>query len=165
MDVVQKMDIEAYNYDTELHTGVLTVSSGYDGSMDQCFDISREEIRSSSPIPKCIITSKSHAYSPERHHVSLPHRTVRALRLFDSPFTPKTLYAKCSDQTPASPALRSRLFHRNEKPRGLPYADKPPANINPFTPDKPSANINPFTPDGKLLMSNKRTRSKRSLVG
>jgi hypothetical protein len=157
MDVIQKMDIESYNFDTEIDTSVLTTSSGYDESMDQCFDKSREEIRCSSPDPKFINTSNSDASSPEHHSISPPYKRVRALRLCDFPITPKTLFEKCAGHTPAIPAPRSRLFSRIEKPRGLACAQPK------F--DKPSANVNPFTPNGMLIMSKKRTRSKRSLVG
>lgn len=173
MDVVQKLDIESYAYDSEFDISSHTMSSGYDASMEQGFDISREDFRSSSPIPKINFISNSDDSSPEhvngnapgvgncislRHHsVSPPYKRVRALRLFDSPATPKTLLEKCSFHTPCTPTPRSRLFSRIEKPKGL-------ACAYPKV-DKPSANVNPFTPNGMLLMSKKRTRSKRSLVG
>jgi wee1-like protein kinase len=173
MDVVQKLDSESYAYDSEFDTSSHTMSSGYDASMEQGFDISREDIHSSSPIPKFTFTVHSDDSSPEhvtgnapgvgncislRHHsVSPPYKRVRALRLFDSPATPKTLLEKCSLPTPSTPTPRSRLFSRIEKPKGL-------ACAYPKV-DKPSANVNPFTPNGMLLMSKKRTRSKRSLVG
>ena len=171
MDVVQKLDIESYTYDSEFDISSYTMSSGCDASMEQGFDISREDFRSSSPIPKFTFTANSDDSSPEhvngnapgvgislRHHsVSPPYKSVRALRLFDSPATPKTLLEKCSMHTPFTPTPRSRLFSKIEKPKGF-------ACAYPKV-DKPSANVNPFTPSGMLLMSKKRTRSKRSLVG
>jgi len=173
MDVVQKLDIESYAYDSEFDISSYTVSSGCDASMEQGFDLSREDFRSSSPIPKFTFTANSDDSSPEhvngnapgvgncisvRHHsVSPPYKRVRALRLFDSPATPKTLLEKCSLHTPFTPTPRSRLFSKIEKPKGV-------ACAYPKV-DKPSANVNPFTPSGMLLMSKKRTRSKRSLVG
>jgi wee1-like protein kinase len=173
MEVVQKLEMESYTCDSEFDISSHTMSSGYDASMEQGFDISREDFRSSSPIPKFTFTANSDDSSPEhvnerapgigncillRHHsVSPPYKRVRALRLFDSPATPKTLIEKCSLHTPATPMPGSRLFSRIEKPKGV-------ACAYPKL-DKPSANVNPFTPNGMLLMSKKRTRSKRSLVG
>jgi wee1-like protein kinase len=170
MEVAQKLDIESYSYDSEFDISAHTMSSGYDASMEHGFDISREDFRSSSPIPKFTFTAHSDDSSPEfakdgalmvgtvRHNsVSPPYKRVRALRLFDSPATPKTLLEKCSFHTPVTPAPRSRLFSRIENPKGLTSAYSKL--------DKPSANVNPFTPNGMLLMSKKRTRSKRSLVG
>jgi wee1-like protein kinase len=173
MEVAQKLDIESYTYDSEFDTSAHTMSSGYDASMEHGFDISREDFRSSSPIPKFTFTAHSDDSSPEcvnerasragncisaRHHsVSPPYKRVRALRLFDSPATPKTLLEKCSFHIPVTPTPRSRLFSRIETPKGL-------TCVYPKL-DKPSANVNPFTPNGMLLMSKKRTRSKRSLVG
>jgi hypothetical protein len=58
MEVVQKMNNESYNYDTEFDTTVLMTSSGYDASMD-VFDVSHEDIGSSSCIKKSISTSNS----------------------------------------------------------------------------------------------------------
>jgi wee1-like protein kinase len=169
MEVVQKLDSDSFTYDSEFDISSHTVSSGYDASMEQGF----EDFRSSSPIPKFTYTANSDDSSPEhaterasrvgncislRHHsASPPYKKVRALRLFDSPATPKTLLEKCSLQTPATPMPRSRLFSRIEKPKGV-------ACAYPKL-DKPSANVNPFTPNGMLLMSKKRTRSSRSIVG
>jgi hypothetical protein len=173
MEGVQKLDIVSYTYDSDFDTSSHTMCSAYDASMDQGFDISREDFRSSSPVPKFTFTANSDDSSPEhvteraprvgncislRHHsVSHPYKKVRALRLFGSPSTPKTLLEKCSFHTPATPMPRSRLFSRFEKPKGV-------ACAYPKL-DKPSVNVNPFTPNGMLLMSKKRTRSKRSLVG
>ena len=86
---------------------------------------------------------------------SPPYKRVRALRLFDSPATPKTLMEKSTMHTPLPNKCGSRLFN-SDKPRAFPisYQNKL---------DKPSANVNPFTPNGMLLTARKRTRSKRSL--
>jgi wee1-like protein kinase len=172
MQVLQEVDIDSYTYDSELDISAYTTSSGYGESMEQRFDISRD-FRSSSPVPNFTFTVNSDASSPKNENdrtpgmnnsissqhnpFSPPYKTVRALRLFDCPFTPKTLFEKSSVDTPATPSVRSKLFSRLEKPRGVPCA-YPKL-------DKPSANVNPFTPTGMQLMSKKRTRSKRSLVG
>ncbi|XP_033308886.1 wee1-like protein kinase isoform X2 [Bombus bifarius] len=85
---------------------------------------------------------------------SPPYKRVRALRLFDSPATPKTLMEKSTMHTPF-PTKCTRLFSL-DKPRPCNYQNKS---------DKPAANVNPFTPNGMLLTARKRTRSKRSLIG
>lgn len=84
---------------------------------------------------------------------SPPYKRVRALRLFDSPATPKTLMEKST--MPSFPSKCTRLFAL-DKPRPCSYQNKS---------DKPAANVNPFTPNGMLLTARKRTRSKRSLNG
>ncbi|XP_076256343.1 wee1 kinase isoform X2 [Rhynchophorus ferrugineus] len=88
--------------------------------------------------------------APQKMSYSPPYKRVRALRLFDSPHTPKTIIQKSSSCT--TPLPRSRLF--GDKPKAVPsaYAER----------EKPAANVNPFTPNG-LLLSKKRTRSVRSL--
>ncbi|XP_071441120.1 wee1-like protein kinase 1-A [Hetaerina americana] len=85
---------------------------------------------------------------------SPPYKRVRALRLFDSPATPKTLIEKCSNIITPSP--RSRLFRGCDRPRSVACAYAQP--------EKPAANLNPFTANGMFLASKKRTRSKRSLT-
>ncbi|XP_058802370.1 wee1-like protein kinase 1-A isoform X2 [Phymastichus coffea] len=97
---------------------------------------------------------------------SPPYKRVRALRLFDSPATPKTLIEKSAMHTPI-PNKGTRLFHP-DKPKAVPTAYHHQHHLlhhlkNGDT--KPQANINPFTPNGMLLTARKRTRSKRSLIG
>ncbi|XP_025986955.1 wee1-like protein kinase 2 isoform X2 [Solenopsis invicta] len=86
---------------------------------------------------------------------SPPYKRVRALRLFDSPTTPKTLIEKSVLQTPV-PVRCSRLLNL-DKPR-FPKIS-PTYNKS----EKPAANVNPFTPTGMLITARKRSRSKRSL--
>lgn len=104
--------------------------------------------------------SKAESYSP-------PYKRVRALRLFDSPLTPKTILEKSS--------IATRLFS-NDRPT------KAVATAYPSV-SRPAANVNPFTPNGMLalnshrrvtdkhfdlftgiLLNKKRTRSIRSLL-
>jgi len=80
---------------------------------------------------------------------SPPYKRVRALRLFDTPVTPKTIYEK------SNPGLLSRALLQADCPRPIPAAFKQ-------VPEKPVANTNPFTPD-VLLRIRKRTRSTRNL--
>lgn len=114
---------------------------------------------------------------------SPPYKKIRALRLFDSPATPKTLLQKCTAATDSSSSsssssssgraqLRSRLFLARQKTLV--------STSNQSTPSTPQqqhhqqqkaeegkcttkevANINPFTPTGMLLSSRKRTRSRK----
>lgn len=86
---------------------------------------------------------------------SPPYKRVRALRLFDSPATPKTLIEKSGMHTPV-PNKCSRLFVMDKSRSSAGNYQKA---------DKPAANVNPFTPSGMLLTARKRTRSKRSLNG
>ncbi|XP_020296605.1 wee1-like protein kinase 1-A isoform X2 [Pseudomyrmex gracilis] len=95
---------------------------------------------------------------------SPPYKRVRALRLFDTPTTPKTLIEKSAMPTPV-PSRCPRTFSL-DKPR--------PSKISPITKispsyqtksEKPAANVNPFTPTSMLITARKRSRSKRSLNG
>ncbi|XP_077259785.1 wee1-like protein kinase 2 isoform X2 [Temnothorax americanus] len=90
---------------------------------------------------------------------SPPYKRVRALRLFDSPATPKTLIEKSVLKTPVP--LRCSRFFNLEKPK--PSKISPPSYPNKL--EKPTANLNPFTPTGMLIAARKRSRSKRSLNG
>lgn len=108
---------------------------------------------------KCFFTGTAGIKIPARESGSSqklasspPYKRVRALRLFDSPTTPKTLIEKSVLHTPL-PSRHARLFSL-EKPRPCSYQTKP---------EKPAANVNPFTPSGMLLTARKRTRSKRNL--
>lgn len=82
---------------------------------------------------------------------SPPYKRVRALRLFDSPATPKTILEKSSRVLPTISVNnsecrtpRSRLF-TGEKPRAVPSAYSNHDNYRPI------ANVNPFTPSSKSL--------------
>ncbi|CAH0689118.1 unnamed protein product [Chilo suppressalis] len=116
-------------------------------------------IRNASPAP---------TFSP-------PYKRVRALRLFDSPHTPKSLLEKCS--TPSHHPPRSRLFPPKLNavagmPSGSSHHLHPPSGdedsaLGSLPPDemdesrlRPVANINPFTPDGQALNKKKRALSK-----
>lgn len=124
----------------------ITGSSGCDMDMTESFDVSLE-CRSPSPsftvpMPRKLnfnseieIASSSTPISSGTNRANVtfspPYKKVRALRLFDSPATPKTLLEKCSSIN----ASRARLFGENV-PRAVPCkVEKPLANVNPFTPD------------------------------
>lgn len=115
--------------------------------------------------------------SPQAMVVSSPpYKKIRALRLFDSPATPKTLLQKCTTTDSSSGGraqLRSRLFLARQKT----LVSTSNQAATPSTPQqqyhqqkvdegkcttKEVANINPFTPTGMLLSSRKRTRSRKT---
>ncbi|GAB6028649.1 hypothetical protein CHUAL_004481 [Chamberlinius hualienensis] len=79
-----------------------------------------------------------------------PYKGVRALKLFDTPQTPKTLLQRstATSTTKGVPVVRSRLFAKS-----VPSASRGS--------NKPEANVNPFTPNGMLLLQSgmKRRRS------
>ena len=77
-----------------------------------------------------------------------PHKKLRALRLYDTPHTPKSLLKKA--QRRITRANRSKLQAKD--------ADQS-KNRSLLDPDRPQANVNPFTPNNTLLSSGvKRTR-------
>ncbi|CAH0549126.1 unnamed protein product [Brassicogethes aeneus] len=123
---------------------------------DMSFELSSDNLQLTSPqgirrIDLMNSGENNNTPGPKNPSFSPPYKRVRALRLFDSPLTPKTILQKCSTNTPVP---RSRLF-----------TDKPKAVASAYAkPERPLANVNPFTPNG-MLLSKKRTRSIRSLMG
>lgn len=97
-------------------------------------------------------TNKMHLESP-------PYRKVRALRLFDTPATPKTLFQKSSleNRTGATPANSSSKVIRKSisshiggfAPQTPNVSDRPKAMPLPLS--SLTANINPFSPSSKLI--------------
>ena len=72
---------------------------------------------------------------------SPPHRKLRALRLFDTPHTPKSLLEKSRKRRPTG-----------EHPKIA--VDRPQANVNPFTPSpQPSQNDSGYCGSGKRSRS------------
>ncbi|XP_055710045.1 wee1-like protein kinase [Phlebotomus papatasi] len=113
--------------------------------------------------------------------MSPPYRKVRALRLFDTPATPKTILKKLSGSevrnmrkdTDASHVevdfmdVLARPIDHSSTP--LPGSELVKPRVMPlhmhnmsFDQKRPSANINPFTPDGMLMKTKKRTRLELS---
>ncbi|XP_057318945.1 wee1-like protein kinase isoform X2 [Microplitis mediator] len=172
MDVAQKLNFDAEDFeDEELNISCRTNSSGCD--VDDHLDLSAEEFSpsrqrklsfrqsmdcsdSESPIGIRNPYRDNGPQSKVAMACSPPYKRVRALRLFDSPATPKTLVEKSTMHTPV-PAKCTRLFP-SDKPRSLPSGFL-------LKPDKPAVNVNPFTPNGMLITARKRSRSKRSLNG
>ncbi|XP_061078131.1 wee1-like protein kinase 1-A [Conger conger] len=94
---------------------------------------------SSSPIPDCPDTP--------------PHKSLRKLRLFDTPHTPKSLLSKARTATAESSSRRIALF-RNVDSSGKPNTDCKRK-------ETPLVNINPFTPDSLLIHSATLQKSSR----
>ncbi|XP_065084148.1 wee1-like protein kinase [Ochlerotatus camptorhynchus] len=104
--------------------------------------------------------------SPRKQQsISPPYRKVRALRLFDSPATPKTIIQKSTSKFMKTLAnvpsndldslvkpfdANGTIIH--EKPRAVPLHRNYDNLI-------PSANVNPFTPPGMFMRTKKRMRS------
>lgn len=144
MDVFKIFNSE--QFDSEKEDLNLTTSSGCD--MSESFDTASDISSPNISVPRklnfnCDGLEISNNNSPEHtgnmtnRAFSPPYKRVRALRLFDSPATPKTIIEKSAFTTPAP---RSRLFlHSSDKPRAVPSAygktERPAANVNPFTPN------------------------------
>ncbi|XP_035916309.1 wee1-like protein kinase [Anopheles stephensi] len=170
----------------EIHTE----SSGIDSSPDM--NISAE-LSNPSPHRSATVMPRKLSFSgnsPERNPVeptvqkqpslSPPYRKVQALRLFDTPATPKTILQKSTNT----------MFRRQVFGPGttlFPGANKPSADgdvlakpmdggMPIFVTDKPKpvplhrrydvglppANVNPFTPPAMFMRTKKRTRQEGS---
>nr|CAH7725305.1 unnamed protein product [Callosobruchus chinensis] len=126
---------------------------------DMSFELSHDEPFMCSPKPirgarklefAACNNNNNETPLPKNPSLSPPYKRIRALRLFDSPLTPRTIIQKSTSNS----LPRSRLF--GDKPRAVPSAYQKRE-------EKPAANVNPFTPDG-MLLSKKRRRSVRSLM-
>ncbi|XP_054633736.1 wee1-like protein kinase [Dunckerocampus dactyliophorus] len=96
-----------------------------------------DEDGSSSPIPACPDTP--------------PHKTLRKLRLFDTPHTPKSLLSRVR----GSSGMRGSLF-KNVEPAAKSLRD----GVTRRQPT-PLVNFNPFTPDSLLIQSATQQRNNR----
>lgn len=109
--------------------------------------------------PAIKIPVVSHKDDGSEKTCSPPYKCVRALRLFDSPTTPKTMIEKNIVMQTPFPSKCTRLFSL-DKPR---LSKISPGYQNKS--DRPVVNVNPFTPTGMLITAKKRSRSKRNLNG
>lgn len=118
----------------------------FDLSGDMSFEFSKENLRAIGS-PRGVMGAKRLNFNqgeyltstpgPNPVSYSPPYKRVRALRLFDSPLTPKTIIKEST----ITSFPRSRLFS-SDKPRAVASAF--------YKPDKPLANVNPFTPDSEF---------------
>lgn len=173
-----KLDFDSCD-DEEGNTSFRTLSSGCDDG-----DLSGDDLNTAVPPTP----SPARLFSPRKpprpavrpdsemaaHAVdSPPYKKIRALRLFDSPATPKTIIQKSTTESSGRAASRSRLFlvrQRTQVPPASQGTPSPPSagqqtkeQHQGKCPTKEVANINPFTPTG-MMLSRKRTRSKRELT-
>lgn len=157
-----------------------TESSGVDSSPDMNSSVELPSPDRSSVMPRKLTFGLSPeidnvggdyrkatlTVSPRKQpSLSPPYRKVRALRLFDSPATPKTIIQKST-----SKLLKT---FANGTGRETDVLAKPIDGNGPMIHEKPravplhrnydnlysSANVNPFTPPGMLMRTKKRTRS------
>lgn len=137
-----KLDFDSCD-DEEINTSYQTLSSGCD--MDDPGDFSGDDVAAQvlplSPFrrterlfsprkgPRPTHREESITDSPTPMLDSPPYKKIRALRLFDSPATPKTLLQKCGNTTtntesPSNnnfsgrPGTRSRIFPNGRPGRG-----------------------------------------------
>lgn len=114
-----------------------------------------------SGIGRPLLRPTSFANPPKMDAESPPYRKVRALRLFDTPATPKTIIQKSSSLTarnntpPNSTAFPISIVPatpnaHHQRPKAIPIHNK---MLDSFV-----ANINPFSPNN-LLQSKKRSRA------
>ncbi|XP_078405305.1 wee1-like protein kinase isoform X2 [Cetorhinus maximus] len=108
------------------------------GEREECSSPIREggeQEECSSPIPDCPDTP--------------PHKTLRKLRLFDTPHTPKSLLSKARVRS----FLSSSSVRRRGGPlfRNVEQSERMPCDYNRNKP--PHVNINPFTPDSMYIHS------------
>lgn len=200
MEVAIKLDFDGCDENEEINSSMVTLHSDSDHEVDihngnyyetslgqsQDNDIS---FNNNTPSPEALFSPRKEMkvvkYPPCCHtnSDSPPYKRIRALRLFDSPATPKTLLQKCAaDSTSTNRptcGIRSKFLNgqsnsKTNKPTSVirPNSEShisPPASkqLNgtggKHVPGSvPVANINPFTPTG-MMLSRKRTRSRRDL--
>ncbi|XP_065357211.1 wee1-like protein kinase [Calliphora vicina] len=109
-------------------------------------------------------TQKSH--TPTTMSISPPYRKVRALRLFDTPATPKTILEKSSGkclnhlsavaEADVTKRHESLFIKTVERPRSLPLHNRALDNVM----QQQTANVNPFTPDSLMAHNKKRCRTQ-----
>ncbi|EDW12571.2 wee1-like protein kinase [Drosophila mojavensis] len=120
---------------------------------DDDFDKDRQESPQQKKKPNAV--ARDNDMSP-------PCQKVRALRLFNTPATPKTILQKsttnCNHLSAAAAAAhsvkREDVYKVTERPRSLPLH-----NHRTMQPQD-TANVNPFTPDSLLAHNKKRCRTQ-----
>lgn len=178
MDVAMKLDFDTCD-DEEGNASLRALSSGCDDDGDMSGD-DLPAVVPPIPSPARLFSPRKPlrpAVRPEGDATaqavdSPPYKKIRALRLFDSPATPKTLIQKSSVESSGRAASRSRLFLARQRSQQVPTNLAAPSTPSVAQqtkeqqgkgPVKEAANINPFTPTGMMMSSRKRTRSKREL--
>ncbi|XP_063233151.1 wee1-like protein kinase [Bacillus rossius redtenbacheri] len=137
------LEVEDMHCDTE--DLELTTSSGCD--MTYACDTSSEELsvfrvlprklnflecdEQTSPVKfdKSVIDAQKRGVNNLSSSMSPPYKRVRALKLFDTPTTPKTLFEKCSMDSISADNAKPNASSTEKREKDLPTANK-----NPFTP-------------------------------
>ncbi|XP_077567503.1 wee1-like protein kinase [Stigmatopora nigra] len=115
---------------------------------------------SGTPVHSCNRARKDGSGSPIRSCPDTPpHKTLRKLRLFDTPHTPKSLLSRVRDSS-----FKGPLFNSAEPPVTAPR----PLTDSGKRRHTAAVNINPFTPDSLLIQSatqqsNNRKRPHRNV--
>lgn len=105
-----------------------------------------------SPIPFNLYDSDENVPVCPPTPFTPPHKKFRALRLYDTPHTPKSLLQKAQRRVTRSNATTSTA-KRDQNLR------KPPSVRNILDPEGPQANVNPFTPESPVVKGKKRARN------
>ncbi|XP_057692705.1 wee1-like protein kinase [Corythoichthys intestinalis] len=117
-------------------------------------------LHSATPVRSYSRARKDESGSPIRSCPDTPpHKTLRKLRLFDTPHTPKSLLSRVKESSLKGPLFNS-AEHKVILPRPLTDSGK---RLH-----TPAVNINPFTPDSLLIQSatqqsNNRKRPHRNV--
>lgn len=111
---------------SQLPRRLLDLSPKKKHSLSKMMTLSLSPQETDNEILKDMTPHKNPSLSP-------PYKRVIALKLFDSPLTPKTILAKSANTS----LPRHCLFQNGEKPKAVAtsYENKPAANVNPFTPN------------------------------
>lgn len=138
-----------------------------DDDDDSTVVLHRNQKNRSSGIFRPMLRPASQLHASKLNSESPPYRKVRALRLFDTPATPKTLIEKSASTEMPRASTMAKL---NTSFRTVFGADTVPATPNAH--DRPkaipihnkmlesfTANINPFSPTNNLLQNKKRSRA------
>lgn len=128
----------------------------------------RNHLNRSSGIAKPMLRPSLLLQSSKVNMDSPPYRKVRALRLFDTPATPKTIIQKSTSSEFLQPAaaakfntsLKASAFGTDAVPATPNLHDRPKAlPLHNKMLDSLTANINPFSPSSNFFQNKKRARA------
>lgn len=126
-----------------------------------------------SGIIRPMLRPSSLVHSSKLNLESPPYRKVRALRLFDTPATPKTIIKKSASSEFLQPSTacklntsqRTTVFGADTVPATPNVHDRPKAvPVHNKMLDSFTANINPFSPTSNFLQNKKRSRGEEHIT-
>lgn len=149
--------------------------------MNSSFELPRIELTSPPPKvkPRKLMFNASPSESDEEMHInapplvvntnlqvpsqSPPYRSIRKLRLFDSPATPKTIIQKSEVPMARSSSKWLKFLSTNNNVTtaadNMSHVGTPDSTCDTEKTAKPMrANFNPFTPQGLMMRTKKRLR-------